>query len=131
LALSKFYTKQKDKIMKYEKSQYQSCIDACIECAQECDNCATECLNENDVAKLSHCIQLDRECAEACYASARLMGMNGEHAALFCQACAEMCDACADECEKHAQRGMQHCKTCAEACRKCADECRAMTGVGA
>jgi hypothetical protein len=80
---------------------------------------------------LSRCIQLDLECAEACYASARLMGLNGEHASAFCITCAEICDACAEECEKHAEHGMDHCRRCAEECRKCAEECRAMTGVNA
>lgn len=108
--------------------RYQICIDACIECAQECDRCATACLHEKDVGMLTRCIALDRECAETCYASARLMGMEGEHAALFCHSCAEICDVCAEECEKH---DMEHCRKCAEACRRCADECRALTGVNA
>ena len=115
--------------MKYER--YQTCIDACLECATECEHCATSCLNEKDVTMLTRCIQLDRECAEACYASARLMGMGGEHALLLCHACAEICEVCAEECEKHAAHGMKHCRVCAEACRQCAEECRAMTGVNA
>lgn len=103
--------------------RFQSCIDACLACAIECDHCASECLKEDNVKMMARCIAIDRECAEACYASARLMAIGGEHAALFCQACAEICDACAEECEKH---DMDHCKQCAEACRRCAEECRAM-----
>ena len=76
---------------------------------------------------LARCIQLDRECAEACYASAKLMVMGGEHATLFCHSCAEIYDVCAEECEKHAE----HCRRCAEACHRCAEECRAITGVDA
>ncbi|MBT1706089.1 four-helix bundle copper-binding protein [Chryseosolibacter indicus] len=113
------------------QERVQSCIDACLACARECDSCATACLNEEDITMLARCIELDRECAEACYATARLMGMGGEHYALFCHACAEICEACAEECEKHVEHGMDHCKACAEACRKCADECRAMVGVNA
>ena len=109
----------------------KECIDACIACATECDHCATACLRENDIAMLARCIELDRECAEACYASARLMGIGGEHAAQFCLACAELCDACEEECDKHAEHGMEHCRRCAEACHKCAEECRAVAGVGA
>jgi hypothetical protein len=104
--------------------KFQSCIDACLACAIECEHCATECLNEEDITLLALCIELDRECAHACYASARLMSMGGEHAILFCSACAEICDACADECEKHAE--LEHCKRCAEKCRRCAEECRTM-----
>lgn len=103
--------------------RYQSCINACLECAAECDHCATECLHEKDVAKMTRCIELDRECAQACYGAARLMGIGGEHAAAFCAACAEICDACGEECEKH---DMEHCRRCAEACRRCAEECRSM-----
>ncbi len=115
--------------MKYER--YQTCIDACLECATECEHCATSCLNENEVTMLTRCIQLNRECAAACYASARLMSMGGEHALLFCHACAEICEVCAEECETHAAHGMKHCLACAEACRQCAEECRAITGVNA
>ena len=79
--------------------RFQSCIDACLECATECDHCATECLHEKDIAKMARCIEIDRECAQACYAAARLMGIGGQHAAAFCNACAEICDACAEECE--------------------------------
>lgn len=86
------------------------------------------CLSEKDVAMMARCIQLDRECAEACYAAARLMAIGGEHAAAFCNACAEICEACAEECRKH---NMDHCQTCAEACRECAQECRTMARVAA
>ena len=103
--------------------KYQSCIDACLACALQCDRCATACLGESDVAMMVRCIELDRECVEACYASARLMGLGGEHASLFCTACAEICEACAQECSKHE---MDHCKQCAEECRQCAEEYRSM-----
>jgi hypothetical protein len=86
------------------------------------------CLNEKDVAMMARCIQLDRECAEACYAAARLMSIGGEHAAAFCNTCAEICEACAEECSKH---DMDHCQSCAEACRECAQECRTMARVSA
>lgn len=108
--------------------RFKSCIDACLACAIECDHCASECLHEKDVATMVRCIELDRECAQACYAAARLMGLGGEHATAFCNTCAEISQACADECEKHE---MEHCKQCADACRKCAEECQSMSGVNA
>jgi hypothetical protein len=111
------------------QKQMQSCIDACLACAIECEQCATACLNEKEPGMLLRCITLDRECAEACYASAKLMAIGGEHAAIFCHACAELCDACADECEKHAENGMDHCRKCAEVCRRCTEECRSMAEV--
>ncbi len=104
--------------------RFQTCIDACLQCATECDHCASECLREDDVKMMARCIELDRECAQACYASARLMGIGGEHAAAFCPACAGICDACARECEKYDNA---HCKRCADVCRSCAEECRNMS----
>jgi len=104
-------------------TKFQSCIDTCLSCATLCEYCASECLGEKDVAMMARCIELDRECAEACYASARLMAIGGEHAHMFCYSCAEICDDCADECEKH---NPEHCKRCADECRKCADACRLM-----
>ena len=103
--------------------KFKSCIDACLACAMQCEHCATACLREEDMAMKARCIELDRECAEACYASARLMAIGGEHANLFCKVCAEICDACADECSKHTD---EHCQQCAEECRRCAEECRSM-----
>ena len=77
---------------------------------------------------MARCMQLDLECAEICYASARLMGLGGEHAAVLCITCAEICEACAEECSKHNE---DHCRRCAEMCRACAEECRALAGVNA
>jgi hypothetical protein len=107
-----------------DQEKFQSCIDACLDCATACDNCATMCLHEEDPAMMVDCIQLDRECAEVCYATARLMRIGGVNAAAMCHVCAEICAACAEECEKHP---MAHCKECAQSCRECAEECRQMS----
>lgn len=108
--------------------KYQTCIEACLECATACDNCATESMHETDLNKVADCMRLSRECIEACYATVRLMRLGGEHATAFCDICAEICDACAEECEKH---DMDHCVECVEACRKCAEECRLLARVNA
>lgn len=105
---------------------YQHCIEACNACAVACHHCATECLMEEDVKKLSKCIQLDLECGAFCWSAAGIMSLGSEFSPRLCQLCAEVCDACAAECEKHAEMGMDHCRQCAEACRKCADACREM-----
>ena len=107
--------------MSHEK--FQSCIDACLACATECEHCASACLNESDIQMFARCIELDRECAVACFSAAHLMSMGGENASLFCTACVEICEACAEECEKHEA---DHCRRCAEECRNCAEECRKM-----
>ncbi len=109
--------------------KFQDCIDACIACAVACQCCATECLRENDVAMLLHCVELDRQCAIVCAATAELLSIGGSHATHLCAECAEICRDCAQECEKHAH--MEHCKHCADACRRCAEECEKMTSVHA
>ena len=81
------------------------------------------CTHEDDVKIMAACIQLDMECAAACYAAAQLMSLGSSQAKEMCFICAQLCDLCAEECGKH---HTEHCKECAEACKKCADECRRM-----
>lgn len=106
--------------------KFQECIDACLECAIECEHCSTACLQEDDVKMMSKCIQLDRDCADICALTARLLARGSEHGMHLMKECAEVCEKCAEECEKHSH--MEHCKACAEACRRCAEECRSMAG---
>ena len=37
--------------------KYQSCIEACVQCATECERCADACLDEKDVKMMAACIQ--------------------------------------------------------------------------
>lgn len=104
--------------------KFQSYIDTCLECATQCDHCASECLKEQNVQMLTRCIQLERECAEFCFSTARIMTLGSEHSGDVCRVCAEYCKRCAEECEKHAH--MEHCRICAEACHRCAEECERM-----
>lgn len=108
--------------------QFQSCIEACVRCAEECEHCATACLQEKDVKQMARCIQLDRDCAEICWAAAGYMSRGSDFAQEICRVCADICDACGDECNKH---DMDHCQRCAEACHQCAEECRRMAGAAA
>ena len=108
--------------------EHHSCIEACVNCAQACEHCATVCLNEMDVKKMSKCIELDRDCAEVCWAAAGYMSRGSQFVDQLCRICAEICDACGAECEKH---DMDHCRDCTEASRQCAEECRKMAAVGA
>jgi len=101
-------------------------MQACVACAVACSHCATECLKEEDVKMLSHCIQLDIECAAICRSAVELMSLGSGYSEALCQVCADVCNACAEECEKHAKMGMEHCSECAEACRNCAKACQKM-----
>jgi hypothetical protein len=77
---------------------------------------------------MARCIQLDMECAAACYAAAQFMSLGSERAMEFCRICAEICEACGNECERHQN---EHCQECARICHQCAEECRQMAGVAA
>jgi hypothetical protein len=45
--------------------EHQSCIEACIRCAQEYELCANACLSEPDIKNMAECIRLDKDCAES------------------------------------------------------------------
>lgn len=108
--------------------EFQSCISACLECAQECEHCANSCLDERDLTKMVECIRLDRECADICWTVAAMMSRGSRFVHDLCEHCAEICDACGAECRKFK---MDHCQRCADACERCADECRKMASVAA
>lgn len=115
----------KEKIMAHEK--FQSCIDACVRCAELCEHCAAACLGEENVKEMAECIRLDSDCAEACWGAASFMSRGSQFAHDICRICAEICEACGSECDRHSQ--MEHCRQCAKACHECAEECRKMAGV--
>ena len=102
--------------------KYQTCIDACIECATVCNHCAVSCLEEKEVEHLVKCIRLNLECAVICRGAAELMSLDSRYSKEICQLCATICNACAEICEQHANMGMDHCRECAEACNACAKE---------
>lgn len=106
-----------------QNTKWQSCIDACMRCAEACEFCATSDLKEQEVKMMASCAQINRECAAVCWTSASLMSMDSQFAKQFCGLCADICDACAQECERH---NVEHCKNCAKICRSCAAECRKM-----
>ncbi|MDQ3873618.1 MAG: four-helix bundle copper-binding protein [Thermoproteota archaeon] len=107
-----------------QNANWQSCIDACMRCAEACEFCATlDLKEEEDIKMIASCAQMNRQCAAVCWTSAVLMSMDSQFAKQFCNLCADICDACAQECEKH---DVDHCKKCAQACRSCAEECRKM-----
>lgn len=78
---------------------------------------------EEDVKMMAKCIQLDMECASACYAAAQLMSLGSSQAMAFCKICGDICEACGAECGQHQN---EHCQECARACKACAEECRKM-----
>jgi hypothetical protein len=99
-----------------------SLLNALSACSAACEHCATACLDEYEVKMLTHCILLDRDCADICRLTATLIARGSLHGQHLLRECAEVCGLCAVECEKHAH--MQHCKECAQACRNCETACR-------
>lgn len=104
---------------------YQSCIDACVRCAQACEHTANACLAEPDGRAMAECVRLARDCAAVCWLAAAFMSRRSEFDTDVCRLCAAVCTACGTECEKH---GPDHCRRCAAACRACAEECRTVVG---
>jgi len=108
--------------------EYQSCIEACNDCAAQSEHCASACLQEDNVKMMARCIALDRDCAKICYTAAAFMAGGSNFAEEICRVCADICRACAEECRKHK---FDHCERCADACEHCAEECDKMASVHA
>ena len=104
--------------MKNSKDLLQKLTD----CIAACENCADACLEEDDVKAMVSCIKTDRDCAEICTTTYRLVARNSDNARAMLKLCADICRKCAEECEQH---DMQHCQDCAEACRACEKACKA------
>src|SRR3982751_2702232 len=48
------------------------CIEECLACGQACTSCADACLSEESVTQMRQCIRLNLDCADLCFATARL-----------------------------------------------------------
>lgn len=100
-------------------------IQQLLDCATACENCAASCLDEQDVTMMTHCIEIDRDCADFCYLAARLLTRDSEYSHEFLAICEKACRHCAEECSKHEHK---HCKICEEKCTQCAEACHAHHG---
>ena len=101
--------------------EFSETISILNDCAAECNHCFNACLNEKDVKMMARCIQLDRDCADICQLTARMLQSDSEVSSEALRLCITVCEACAEECERHSDS--EHCKRCAEMCRKCANAC--------
>lgn len=110
-------------------AEVAAAIDACLNCVQSCTSCADADLVEPDVEDMRDCVALDRNCADVCQLSARLLSRPAHwdsfviHRVL--QACVRVCDNCAEECARHAAHH-RHCAICERACRACVEACSAL-----
>lgn len=99
---------------------HSALIQKLLDCVVKCEACASACLHEEHVGMMIHCIELDRDCADVCTLTAKLLERNSEIAHKILVICAEICQRCADECKSHAH---EHCLACASACEDCAQAC--------
>jgi hypothetical protein len=105
-------------------------ITALLDCAETCVLCSQACLAEKDLEPLRTCIALNDQCADVCFATARILARGVPDPSVLrsmVQACERMCRACGDECSKHGAH-MEHCRICAGSCLRCADACRDLLG---
>lgn len=101
--------------------EFADTISILNDCAAACNHCFNACLNEKDVNMVTRCISLDRDCADICQLTARMLQSDSEVSIEMLRLCITICEACGDECSRHSK--MEHCRECAEMCRKCAEAC--------
>lgn len=104
--------------MHHENQALLTALNACV---AACEHCATACLGEDDVRMMVRCISLDRDCADICALTGRLLARGSQHGQHLLRECAEICRLCAEECARHEAA---HCQECATACRRCEEACR-------
>ncbi|MEZ4886786.1 MAG: four-helix bundle copper-binding protein [Chitinophagales bacterium] len=98
------------------------------DCIAACENCATQCLNEENIQMHVKCIKTDRDCADICALTLKLVNRNSHQLNEILKVCIVTCIACEQECRKH-DRG--HCQKCADACHTCHQACEEYLSVAA
>lgn len=103
----------------------QQCINDSQACHAQCLLAIKHCLVMGGSHAAEAHIQLLRDCAEICQATADFMlGNSGFHREV-CSLAADICTACAASCESYPDdKAMLQC---AEVCRRCADSCTRMS----
>jgi hypothetical protein len=104
--------------MKNSKELLQKLAD----CIAACEKCSNACLEEDMIKEMRNCIKTDRDCADICNTTYRLVARNSDNASAMLKVCADICRKCVEECEHH---DMQHCQDCAKACNECEKACKA------
>ena len=86
------------------------------QCISACENCYSMCLREGNASHMVDCIITDRECADICTLTARLVAADSRIADKMLQLCIDICHTCEAICRKHDN---EHCQECADACHAC------------
>src|SRR5699024_985273 len=85
-------------------------------CLAACENCADACLSEENPKKMVTCIRINRDCADICALTLRMISRGSKRATDVVNLCADFCKMCGDECENYEH---DHCQKCAKVCREC------------
>src|SRR5436305_1382131 len=102
-------------------------IEALNDCAQACIADVDADLSEPNLADMVKCVRFCLHCADVCTATAGVTSRLGEYEAdvtrPLLEACVASCRTCGDEGQRHAAMH-EHCRVCAEACRRCEQACQ-------
>lgn len=110
----------------FDPERMAAFLDAVAECEQACLSCADACLGEESRGQLVHCIRINQDCADVCWATARLVSRRTSPDLKVIQSQVQtlslVCTSCREECRRHSS-SHEHCRVCAEACARCEDAC--------
>lgn len=98
------------------------------DCIAACESCATKCLDVENVKMHIECIRTDRDCADICALTLRLLNRDSNHLNEILKVCIDTCVSCEKECRKHDH---DHCQKCADACHQCHQACEEYLSVAA
>jgi len=69
-----------------KNQQYQTCIDACNNCAECCEACCTECMSNTEMAgMMGRCMMMCRDCADMCRMASMMMARGSEYVKQMCR----------------------------------------------
>ncbi|MBX9853351.1 MAG: four-helix bundle copper-binding protein [Cytophagaceae bacterium] len=94
---------------------YHYIINTLLACMRASEHCCACCLEHKDTFLLRNCIKLNRECAEVCLLTSRLLERDSQFTDDMIELCIKVCRMCAEECEKFTQ--FDFCKEAGDACR--------------
>ncbi len=97
-------------------------IQRLLDCATSCKRCAASTVEKPGITSMDYCVKIIRDCAELCFATAKLLTRNSELGHELLPLCHKICLQSAEECRKQEHA---HCKECEEECTQCAEECHA------
>ena len=108
-----------DALLAWDRDAVSRAVESLVACALACTACADASLVDDAVAGLSTAIRADRDCADSCGVTARMLSRNtgaapADHVVAQLRSCLLACRASRLECAAHADLH-DHCRACADA----------------